>query len=578
MALTIPVIDLFAGPGGLGEGFSAFRPKSSRCHPFKIKVSIEKDSHAHKTLELRSFFRQFRESRVPLDYYKYLRKEITRSELFKRHPKAARAAEQEARLAELGTTDNANIERYIADALGPQRDKPWVLIGGPPCQAYSLIGRSRRRADVPDNRVLFEADQRHFLYREYLKIIARFKPHVFVMENVKGILSSKIKDEMIFSQILNDLRRPLEALARDAAVAEGRDVEQQQMPGNQQLLEYQIYSLVVDKPDPEQLSPSDFIIRSEDYGVPQARHRVILLGVRHDIRKRPHTLTKSRRKIKVEEVIGDLPPIRSTLSKQVDTGRQWRTALCAITGEPWYIDMAPSPVRRRISARLRQINTRLLPGSEFISCRPVPRVMQGHYFDPRLGGVCNHTARAHMISDLHRYTFASCFAQIHGRSPVLREFPPLLRPEHANVQAAVEDDAFDDRFRVQLAHKPAVTITCHIAKDGHYAIHHDPIQCRSLTVREAARLQTFPDNYFFESSRTQQYRQVGNAVPPLLAEQIAAIVYSLLRARIGSNSTVRGGFSRQVPARVAEQLCFAFALQVFFFLINEYHLLRPAPS
>jgi DNA (cytosine-5)-methyltransferase 1 len=129
---------------------------------------------------------------------------------------------------------------------------------------------------------------------------------------------------------------------------------------------------------------------------------------------------------------------------------------------------------------------------------------------------------------LHRYLFAAVFAQKRGRSPLLEDFPRALLPDHENVTEALKGTKFNDRFRVQLAGRPSTTIVSHISKDGHYYIHYDASQCRSLTVREAARLQTFPDNYYFEGPRTEQYRQVGNAVPPLLAKQIAEIVADLL--------------------------------------------------
>jgi DNA (cytosine-5)-methyltransferase 1 len=144
--------------------------------------------------------------------------------------------------------------------------------------------------------------------------------------------------------------------------------------------------------------------------------------------------------------------------------------------------------------------------------------------DAKLKGVCNHATRSHIRADLHRYFFVSAFGLVHGRSPLLNDFPRALLPDHENVAAALKETKFNDRFRVQVASRPATTITSHISKDGHYFIHPDPAQCRSLTVREAARLQTFPDNYFFEGERTAQYHQVGNAVPPLLAHQIAKIV------------------------------------------------------
>jgi DNA (cytosine-5)-methyltransferase 1 len=133
-----------------------------------------------------------------------------------------------------------------------------------------------------------------------------------------------------------------------------------------------------------------------------------------------------------------------------------------------------------------------------------------------------------MASDLRRYMYASVFAEVVRRSPKLSDFPDSLLPEHANVEQGRAGGMFSDRFRVQLPDQVATTITSHISKDGHYFIHYDPLQCRSLTVREAARLQTFPDNYRFEGPRTSQYHQVGNAVPPYLAGQIAAIIADAL--------------------------------------------------
>ena len=149
--------------------------------------------------------------------------------------------------------------------------------------------------------------------------------------------------------------------------------------------------------------------------------------------------------------------------------------------------------------------------------------------DKALGGACNHAPRSHLTSDLYRYLYAAAYAKVEGVSPKLENFPESLWPDHKNTKTAVVGKSlFNDRFRVQRNGRPATTVTSHISKDGHYFIHPDPTQCRSLTVREAARIQTFPDNYFFCGPRTSQYTQVGNAVPPLLAEQIAEKVFSVL--------------------------------------------------
>lgn len=147
--------------------------------------------------------------------------------------------------------------------------------------------------------------------------------------------------------------------------------------------------------------------------------------------------------------------------------------------------------------------------------------------DPRLDVLPNNETRGHMESDLSRYAFAATFAEHFDRSPKAEDYPRALAPAHENWASG----KFADRFRVQRWNAPATTVTSHISKDGHYFIHPDPIQCRSLTVREAGRLQTFPDNYFFEGNRTEQYVQVGNAVPPLLALEIARVINALLRAR-----------------------------------------------
>ena len=242
MVTPIPVIDLFAGPGGLGEGFTSVRATRGE-RAFHIALSIERDEAAHTTLELRAFFRQFSPGKVPKAYYQYLRGEITREALHRAHPAEACAAKQEAWLAELGAEPHDNVRRRINEALSGT--PVWALIGGPPCQAYSLVGRSRR-ARVP--REEFEADSRHRLYKEYLRILADHRPPVFVMENVKGLLSSTLAGQNIFELIVSDLRAPTAALEQDDG------------------LRYVLFPLVRDHPESEHLNyeADQFVIRCEN--------------------------------------------------------------------------------------------------------------------------------------------------------------------------------------------------------------------------------------------------------------------------------------------------------------------------
>jgi DNA (cytosine-5)-methyltransferase 1 len=516
MELPIPVIDLFAGPGGLGEGFSALGDTTGE-RKFKIALSIEKEELAHRTLELRAFFREFPINGAPPEYYQFIRGEITREALFKKYEQEAAAAKLEAWHAQLGEDEyavsNAEVDKRIDAAL--KGSKNWLLIGGPPCQAYSVVGRSRRQETVLNE----EKDKRVGLYKQYLRILAYHNPSVFVMENVKGLLSAETNESPVFARILNDLKDPVSAYLADHR-RNGRPLV---CPG------YKIYSLVV-KPKSFDFEGNpvyghkDFVIKAENYGIPQARHRVILLGVRNDVDFIPDTLTASD-EVAISKVLSGLPKLRSGLSKTDNDNDTWKNTVKQIL-KRGVLTGVDQETREEISRQLSQVCApRTGTGAEFISTEAETEYRADWYLDKNIKGVCNHSSRGHMESDLHRYFFVACFAKANKVSPKLEDFPSALLPAHQNVNEGIEDKKFADRFRVQLWNKPAKTITSHISKDGHYYIHPDPKQCRSFTVREAARIQTFPDNYYFCGPRTAQYIQVGNAVPPLLANQIAEIVY-----------------------------------------------------
>lgn len=525
----IPIVDLFAGPGGLSEGFSLFSPENNEKSVFDIVLSIEKDKYAYSTLELRSFFRKFSRGHTPNEYYEYIRKksltskpqkhEELRRELFEKYPLEAEKARLETWHAELGKDEELNkrIDARITESISSSNIKCWGIIGGPPCQAYSVIGRSRNKGKTG---YAAENDERSYLYLQYLRVIARHKPDFFVMENVKGMLSAELNGRSLFDKIIDDLTFP------------GKVFDHSECADNN--LEYQIYPLA---PDTSKSSKaSNFIIKAEQFGIPQARHRVILLGVRKGFSdKHPTSLKKKNHQVTVRNILGNLPRIRSGLSrekKRNDTLALWIEKILEITDMKWFENGYDQDLVGSIRDMFVEIcQNKLDQGSEYYPASAKSfnsSEIADWYNDEKLEGVCNHVSKSHMVSDLHRYIYAASFAERYRRSPLIREFPDELIPDHKNAGSG----NFADRFRVQIADKPSTTVTSHISKDGHYFIHYDPSQCRSLTVREAARLQTFPDNYFFEGTRTQQYIQVGNAVPPLLARQIAEVVYDLLKRSI----------------------------------------------
>jgi DNA (cytosine-5)-methyltransferase 1 len=518
----IPVVDIFAGPGGLGEGFSALRWRREKV--FKIVLSIEKDKAARETLRLRSFFRQFPNG-APEVYYQFLRGAISIEELYLRYPEEIARADDEAWLAELGKPELfpiSRIDERIAKALAGADN--WVLIGGPPCQAYSLVGRARMAREPEKHK----RDHRHFLYQEYLRILAKHRPPVFVMENVKGILSSKLEGNLIINRILSDLRQPREMNGDAKGPEGGPSVEYKLHP----FTHYESDRSLFEQDDPD---PSRFIIQAERHGIPQARHRLIVLGVRSDLAGMPGPVRNGEEAVGMWKVIGDLPRIRSRLSQRTDCADAWLKAVKEVTEAAVLgADGIDTDIWRAIRKTARRLNNTLQTGGEFLPSDTAAKWQHAWYHDPRLRGACNHSARAHMKEDLWRYFFAACFATIRRKSPLLTDFPSSLLPKHKNATPSEEEDEIDfaDRFRVQLKHQPATTVTAHIAKDGHYFIHPDPLQCRSFTVREAARLQTFPDNFFFVGPRTEQYKQVGNAVPPLLARKLATVVHRLIREKV----------------------------------------------
>lgn len=509
MPSTFGIVDLFAGPGGLGEGFASLVVDGHA--PFRIGISVEKEASAHRTLFLRAFLREYwsRHGSLPKQFIEFHAGEAAEPDWAEVDAFAWRLAVEEACGLELGTETTATAIDTAIEKLQSRCDDT-ILIGGPPCQAYSLVGRARSKSKVG---YVPEEDERHYLFREYIRVLDRLRPAAFVMENVKGMLSSTVESRLVFEMLMDDL----------SSLGTGHGHK------------YELRAIRVENGQAslqEAARPSDFIVRAEDFGVPQRRHRVIIVGIRSDLAGKAEgvDIAVSSPLRTVDDVIGTMPSVRSGISRAPDSAAEWRknvvdaarllTRIHAEKDNHTLREEFSSVARRMATEAPRSRTETRLPETYGNSSDALLNWLERS----ELRAIAQHETRGHMVSDLGRYLFASVFGAVRGYSPKAADFPLALTPDHRNWHSGV----FNDRFRVQLAQKASTTITSHISKDGHYFIHPDPMQCRSLTVREAARLQTFPDDYLFMGNRTQQYVQVGNAVPPYLARQIAILLRSVL--------------------------------------------------
>lgn len=516
----IGVVDIFAGPGGLGEGFSTFQTATGD-HPFDIVASAEMDDAAHATLQLRAFMRLAGQQgeRARRDYYAYLGlvaqdQHVDATDYFStgKWSNLWKQAKSQAMHLTLGQEDH-NQRLYERIRMMRGRYSEMILVGGPPCQAYSVVGRARQR-NVRGFRT--KGVPKHFLYRQYLRILADFRPAVFIMENVKGILTSRVGGDRMFPAITADLSDPAASLGRGP-----------QHPGPKYtLLPIHVMPGGVRNASDVALRPDEFVIHCEDHGVPQARHRVVIMGVRSEFMNpavlRIPGLPIVDRPVQAGWKLEGLPRLRSGLSRTVDDAQQWwRT----VESQRNLVIRTIRTQHPEVAEVLRNIQPGYALPRRATRCEYGERTIKsGVSSGLREPPILNHESRSHMPSDLGRYLFCAAFGKAYSESPLQSEFPHALAPDHVNWCTG----AFADRFRAQFPDRPSSTITSHLSKDGHAFIHWDIGQCRSLTVREAARLQTFPDDYLFLGNRTQQYVQVGNAVPPLIAKQIAKVVWAVL--------------------------------------------------
>lgn len=414
---TLTVLDLFSGAGGLSEGFYRSR--------FDFVAHIEVDKDSCETLKTRALYYLLFKKGKTHEYYKYLKGTRSREELFLEYDKE-KTIEDSIVNEEISETTLPRMKERIRKIMKRKKIKNIdVVIGGPPCQTYSLIGRARMKAGV-------RYDNRNNLYRIYLDFLKCFKPKVFLFENVPGMKTAAN------GKYFKDLKVRAKKLGYSAR---------------------------------------DYDLKAHEFGVPQLRKRIVLMGI--NLRKVKRTdfpeFRHSEGGFKVRDFLDDLPFIKPGNKKNVMDYKKSSTAHLA-----------------RLGIRKKGFNI-----------------------------LTDHITRRHCVRDLEIYSIAIKNLKF-GKKIRYNELPSRLQT-HKNT------GSFLDRYRVIDPYAAtAQTIVAHISKDGHYYIYPDLKQLRSLSVREAARLQTFPDDFKFEGSMTSKFRQIGNAVPPVLSRVIAKEIINCL--------------------------------------------------